>query len=160
VNTGVKNVTQRQIQLFNNLNKGMPKMRAVREAGYAKSTQKVASRLVKSKVMKKMVLTFADSLSSEGITYTYMSLKMKEFLAAKKRDSTGELVPDYQVQVAASKIYFDLFKDVISTEAVNAKKLPQVSFTDWIKADIVEKKAIETPAIESTETDGAIETKS
>lgn len=95
------------------MNNGMSLHRAMKEAGYAKTTLRQGFKFKKSPIVKNMMLGMAGKLKDKGLNTDFLADKFMEWMNAKKTVSGkfGEITnPDYDTQIKA----YDRAKEIIN----------------------------------------------
>ena len=111
--------TPRQIRAVQLINQGYSKAKAMRMAGYSKTSSRAHTSLVsKSRAILDIYDMMKDSLRDSGLTADYMAKKFERWMEAKKDDPD-----DYRTQLEAAKLYKEIIKPVDEPQKGIKRKL-------------------------------------
>jgi hypothetical protein len=101
--------TPKQIKAVQLHSQGMTWHRAMKEAGYSKSTLIQSYKFKKSPTIQRMMIGLAGKLQDKGLTVDYLADKFMEWLKAEKITKFGK-DNDYDTQIKA----YDRVKEVLN----------------------------------------------
>lgn len=127
--------TQRQIKALQLINQGYSVHRAMKEAGYSKSSLKLSYKFKKSPIVQKMMTNLNSTLYEKGLTTEFMADKFMEWLNAKKpftsHTEEDRDVPDYDTQIKA----YDRVKEVINPQKHEGGIKRKLEITEFITGE-------------------------